>query len=214
MQATEQLQLLSLQVSYSSADVWEQWRRQVHSLSGFFVCWYSWIVSVCQSECRLTSSRGCAVFSDDVLSLLVAEANRFAAQFLFTSTQKRKARAHSWHATDEAELKKFLGLLLLMGIVKKPRVEDFWNSDPAIATPAFNTLWFGTGSNFYYNSDISAIMTNKLKETDFSNCATFVITYYKRRSPENVNTLVCLWEWMKNIITTFNCFYALIDAKH
>ena len=33
-------------------------------------------------------------------------------------------------------MKKFLGLLLLMGIVKKPRVQDFWS--PALATPAFN----------------------------------------------------------------------------
>jgi len=76
--------------------------------------------------------------TDDVLTLFVTETNRFAEQFISNSRLKPKATAHSWHATDQAEMKKFLGLLLLMGVVKEPRVEDFWSTDPATAMQAFN----------------------------------------------------------------------------
>jgi len=79
-------------------------------------------------------------FTQDIINLLVAETNRFAEQFLSSSLLKRKARAHRWHATDEVGMTKFLGLLLLMGVVKKPRVEDFRSTDPALATPAFNNM--------------------------------------------------------------------------
>jgi len=75
--------------------------------------------------------------TNNVINLLVTETNRFA-KFILTARLKRKARPHIWHATDKAEMKKFRGLLLLMGVVKKPRVEDFWSTDPALATQAFN----------------------------------------------------------------------------
>ena len=35
-------------------------------------------------------------------------------------------------------MKKFIGLLLAMGIVKKPHIEDYWSTDPILSTPVFN----------------------------------------------------------------------------
>jgi len=35
-------------------------------------------------------------------------------------------------------MKKFIGLLLAMGIVKKPNTEVYWSTDPVLSTPLFN----------------------------------------------------------------------------
>jgi len=49
-----------------------------------------------------------------------------------------KARAYDWHPTTAHEMKKLLGLIFLMGTIKKPRIADYWSTDPTIATPVFN----------------------------------------------------------------------------
>jgi len=98
--------------------------RWLHSSSELFVYWYSWIGSICQPECRLTSNRVSEPFLiNDVINLLATHTNRFAEQFISICRLKQKARAHRWHATDVVEMRKFLGLLLLMGIIQKPRVQ-------------------------------------------------------------------------------------------
>jgi len=43
--------------------------------------------------------------TNSIINLLVTEKSRFAEQFLSTSALKQKARAHSWHATDEVDMK-------------------------------------------------------------------------------------------------------------
>jgi hypothetical protein len=42
-----------------------------------------------------------------------------------------------WTDVTNAETKKFLGLILLIGQVRKDNVKDCWSSDPAIVTPIF-----------------------------------------------------------------------------
>jgi len=76
--------------------------------------------------------------TEEVISLMVNESNRYADQFLEKSALKRKARAHNWRPTKAPEMKRFLGLVFLMGCIKKPRIEDYWSTDPTIATPIFN----------------------------------------------------------------------------
>lgn len=76
--------------------------------------------------------------TDDVLMLMVNESNRFADQFLQKTALKRKARAHNWEPTTASEMGRFLGLIFLMGYVHKAKIEDYWSTDPNIATPIFN----------------------------------------------------------------------------
>ena len=64
-------------------------------------------------------------FTEEIMSKIVTETNRYAEQFLHAASLKRKARAHSWSPTNMAEMKQFLGLVFLMGVVKKPCVEDY-----------------------------------------------------------------------------------------
>jgi len=76
--------------------------------------------------------------TDSVIDTFVSETNRFAEQFLHATTLKRKSRAHNWSPTNSTEMKKFLGLLLTMGMVKKSLIADYWSTDPIVATPVFN----------------------------------------------------------------------------
>ena len=79
--------------------------------------------------------------TDEIIDNLVAETNRFASQFLQATSLKRKARASNWSATNPAEMKQFIGCLLLTGIDKKPHIEDYWSSDPLLQMPVFgNTM--------------------------------------------------------------------------
>jgi Transposase IS4 len=60
--------------------------------------------------------------TDEVVSFMVDESNRFSEQYLQKSALKPKARAHQWNPTAEHELKKFLGFIFLTGHIKKPTI--------------------------------------------------------------------------------------------
>src|SRR6218665_1029849 len=76
--------------------------------------------------------------TDEIVHFMVDETNRFADQFLEKSSLKRNSRAHKWRPTTAPEMKKFLGLVFLMGFTRKPRIEFYWSTDPTIASPVFN----------------------------------------------------------------------------
>lgn len=78
--------------------------------------------------------------TNEVIDLMVTETNRYAKQFLVQSQLKLKSRAHHWMQTNDVEMKKFLGLLLMMGLVNKPCIADYWSTDPVIATPLVNSI--------------------------------------------------------------------------
>ena len=44
----------------------------------------------------------------------------------------------SWKDVDVPTMKKFLGLTILMGIVKKPTIRSYWSTDSLLATPCFS----------------------------------------------------------------------------
>ena len=76
----------------------------------------------------------------DILELMTSETNRYADQFISSNVIKKHSKSQRWTATDTTELKKFLGLVFLMGLVKKPLIEDYWSTDPIFATPAVNNV--------------------------------------------------------------------------
>ena len=43
-----------------------------------------------------------------------------------------------WNDVDVPTMKKFLGLTILMGIVKKPTIRSYWSTDSLLATPYFS----------------------------------------------------------------------------
>lgn len=85
-------------------------------------------------------------FTSAVLTNMVRETNRYAKAFLNTPVMKLwlrhhpKSRFHNWCDTTMAELKKFFGLLLAMGLLRKKRLADYWSSNPILSTPFFGSV--------------------------------------------------------------------------
>ena len=61
-------------------------------------------------------------------------------QELNQHTLKRHSKFRNWSPTDPSEMRKFIGILLNMGLVRKPSVEDYWSTDPVLATPVVSSV--------------------------------------------------------------------------
>ena len=64
-----------------------------------------------------------------------------------------------WPNITPEDMRKFLGLIILMGQVKKENIRNYWSTDPTISTPIFNhtmsrnrfdSIW--QALHFSYNS--------------------------------------------------------------
>ena len=79
--------------------------------------------------------------TDDLLHHLVVQTNLFAQQFIET---RRNIPKYSyvcfWNPTTLSEMKKFLGLILTMGLVHKPATHFYWSTDKIFQTPVFNAV--------------------------------------------------------------------------
>lgn len=68
-----------------------------------------------------------AYVNDEILTTMVTETNRNAAQVISSIRMNRSSRLRKWRPTDPEEMKKFLGLLLYMGLVPMPKLSDYWS---------------------------------------------------------------------------------------
>lgn len=78
--------------------------------------------------------------NDDLVNYLVTETNTFAEQFIRDNNLKRRSRAHEWYPTNPQEMKEFLGITFLMGIIQKPNIQMYWSNDPLYSTPIFKQV--------------------------------------------------------------------------
>ena len=60
-------------------------------------------------------------FTEDVWALLVTETNRYAGQ-----NPSEKPNPCVWTEVSVEEMKAFIGLLIIMGVVKLPRLTMYW----------------------------------------------------------------------------------------
>ncbi|KAK3732990.1 hypothetical protein RRG08_002596 [Elysia crispata] len=80
-------------------------------------------------------------FTRDFWTLLVEETNRMADQFDEARPQLgNRSIFHGWQPVDIPEMRKFIGIILLSGLVHKSQMRSFWTSDPLTSTPAFSAL--------------------------------------------------------------------------
>ena len=68
--------------------------------------------------------------TDDVYNLIVEQTNSNAQQTLMIRPIRRSSRLKKWKNTNKAEIKKFLAIVLYMGIVKQPTIYSYWSKDP------------------------------------------------------------------------------------
>ena len=66
---------------------------------------------------------------DDLLQVVVKETNRFAQQYIDTELS-RFSRVRAWEKKPHnlAELKKFYAIVIVMGFVVLPQIEDAWST--------------------------------------------------------------------------------------
>jgi len=79
--------------------------------------------------------------TEALIDLMVTETNRYAQQWKDQHPNpKPYSRTRKWTEIDATELKKFLGLTLLMGLVKQPRIHMYWSNDKLFTTPVFRAV--------------------------------------------------------------------------
>ncbi|KAI4476042.1 hypothetical protein M0802_014947 [Mischocyttarus mexicanus] len=76
-------------------------------------------------------------FDHTFFDLLVTQTNLYHAQ---TKTyHKISAKTAPWTEVTTTEIKKFLGLLILMGQTRKSCWKDYWSMDPLVKVPIFRS---------------------------------------------------------------------------
>lgn len=74
------------------------------------------------------------IFFDEVLlKLICEETNRFQNQ----NPEQERVNMSKWIDLEKEELMKFLALSILMGHVRKGKLEDYWSTSPMLSTPIF-----------------------------------------------------------------------------
>lgn len=76
-------------------------------------------------------------FSDDLVTLMVTQTNLYAEQFIAQNPTSTYAQPHRWTLVHAKEMVKFWGLVLHMGLVKKPSIRSYWSTDILYHTPMF-----------------------------------------------------------------------------
>ena len=71
-------------------------------------------------------------FSDDVWELITTETNRHAARL---RQQSQHISPRHWHDTTVGEIKAFIGILILMGICRLPRLRLYWTTQYPYISP-------------------------------------------------------------------------------
>ena len=88
-------------------------------------------------------------YSDDVWELLKVETNRYADSTLIASPVSLHTRP--WSSDSVEEVKAFIGILILIGILKLPHLEMYWSTqDPLIGTPGIANVMSGLDFNSFF----------------------------------------------------------------
>jgi len=77
---------------------------------------------------------------DELIDILVRETNRYATQHLASVQLGPQSRSHMWTPTTVPEMKLFLAMTMLMGVVHKPTIDMYWTKSSLFATPVFGNL--------------------------------------------------------------------------
>jgi hypothetical protein len=68
------------------------------------------------------------------------ETNNYARQVMQSRPNlPPNSRMRKWIDITANEMKQWLGLIIITGLVQKPSMEDYWSTDPVISTPIFSS---------------------------------------------------------------------------
>jgi hypothetical protein len=66
----------------------------------------------------------------NIIPTIVSETNKYA----------RQKNTNNWIDVDEADIKAFIGLQIIMGIHQLPHLKNYWSSDPILGVPAVSNV--------------------------------------------------------------------------
>ena len=73
--------------------------------------------------------------------MIVTQTNLYVQQFLAREQNlSLHFLAREWKPTDRAEMLSFFGIIILMGILHKPRLAMYWSFDTVLSTPIFKEI--------------------------------------------------------------------------
>ena len=78
-----------------------------------------------------------AFFNDATIDLIISETNKYYQYLTNKFTFPDHSRVHKWIDTTPQEFYVFLALMLLMPLINKHNIADYWKIDPLIPTPIF-----------------------------------------------------------------------------
>lgn len=76
---------------------------------------------------------------DEIVQQIVTETNKYAVH-LKNNDNSANSRLKHWKDTNSKEITEFLSLLMLMGHMKKPTIEEYWSTNPMLSTPFFGQV--------------------------------------------------------------------------
>ncbi|KAK7893501.1 hypothetical protein WMY93_022653 [Mugilogobius chulae] len=79
--------------------------------------------------------------TDEFIDNIVKQTNLYAQQSIEAAQRHSvHSRTQAWKPVTVPEMKKFLGLIFLTGIVKKPELEMYWSTDEVLSTPYYSKV--------------------------------------------------------------------------
>ncbi|GBN12185.1 PiggyBac transposable element-derived protein 4 [Araneus ventricosus] len=82
----------------------------------------------------------CIFFDDDIVGYIASETNRYAEDFIEKNDLTPSSRVQKWKDVDSSEIRVFLGIIILQGIVQKPLQKWYWSQRPLLSTPYLKQL--------------------------------------------------------------------------
>ena len=81
-------------------------------------------------------------FTDIILKSIVDQTNLFAQQYMEGHELSHRSRVQQWVCSvhDLAELKRFLALIIIMGLISFPSIKDCWVTSWPFATFTFSSI--------------------------------------------------------------------------
>ena len=80
----------------------------------------------------------CLCFFDEFLKIISEQANLYAEQYIAHLDDRHYSCSQLWVPTSPDDIRTFLALYLLTGIIQKPVLSQYWSTDFLLQTSLFN----------------------------------------------------------------------------
>lgn len=99
----------------------------------------------------------------EVLANIVNQTNIYAEQQK-KKTKFTKSRFHKWVNTNEDEIKKFMGIILWMGLARFPDMSDYWSKNEIKSKLSRNRFELLLRSLHFSDNDANVVTTDRLRK--------------------------------------------------